>query len=109
MSTKQEAALDALVVQAERMSDEELLAGWSEAGRRLSELDAEAFSEQYQAGLRAFRDAPRLDATVRNWVSLGARLLAGQKRAPKLRRTVAKLTVLTHLRCDSLKRKQEAS
>jgi hypothetical protein len=83
--------LDAVAIEAEDMSDEELLAD----ERMLAERPDE-FRQRYRFLLSAFSDNPDLEPTIQNGIRLGARLVSD----PRFRRAMIKLAMAENFRYE---------
>jgi len=78
-----------LIDDAAKLDDAELLRWWADVGSRMLKEAPDQFRERHAYLLSAFADKPTLPATIENWISLGAKLIA----VPATRRTLAKITI----------------
>jgi len=79
------------------LTDAELIAKWTSAGRRLLAEAPEQFDTQYITTLSAFTDAFDLEPTSYRASRLGAHLA----RSARYRILLARLTAITHARLAS--------
>lgn len=96
MNERLRAAFLARTDEMNALSDAELIAQWTSAGRRLLAEAPEEFDTHYLTTVSAFTDAFDLEANIDNWSRLGAHLA----RSARYRILLARLTAITHARFD---------